>query len=617
MVKWGGYMGKTLMVNLTDGIWEDRVFSEEILRQYIGGSGLAAKILWDETDKDTDPLGSENVLIFMTGPTCGTNVPMSGRHAVVAKSPATGIWGESDCGGSFGVALKKAGYDGIVFIGKSSKPVYLYIDCGKVEIRDASHLWGKNTYKTYELIKAETSTDAEVSCIGPAGEKMVKMAGIFSDGKDARASGRGGLGAVMGSKNLKAIAARGTFKPEVRHLEDFKKMRKRLASLLSVNMKSMRDFGTTNSYLATEECGDMPIKNWQKGSFKSAKNTTGQVMAEKYLIKNYYCKGCVVGCGRVIKIDSGKYTGVDGAGPEYESMASLGANCLIDDLAGICKANELCNQYGIDTISVGAVIALGMELYEKGIITKKDTNGIELVWGDVNAEIAMIHQIGKKEGLGAIMGEGVKAIANHFRDVPDECVIHVKGLEPPMHDPRAFFSLAVGYATSNRGACHLSAYSDSLEKGVTMPEWGYNEPFRGTSVEGKGIMTAKMGNLCSLYDAVKSCKFLFWGGAKATDLLEMMNTVTGFNMELDEFMCAGERIFNLKRMYNVRIGLSRKDDILPIRILTSPRGSGGAPDTLPPLGIMLDEYYKYRGWSEEGIPTKETLKKLNLEFIQI
>lgn len=616
MAKPGGYAGRVLRVNLTTETWQEEFYPEEILRQYIGGSGLAAKILFDETDEKTEPLGPDNVLIFMTGPLAGTKAPMSGRHAVVAKSPLTGIWGESDCGGSFGVALKGAGYDGVIINGQATRPVYLYLDNGKVEIRDAAHLWGKDTYVLEELIRQETSKDVQVACIGVAGELMVKYAGIFSDGKDARAAGRSGLGAVMGSKSLKAIAARGSFKPEIRHPEKLKEAMKSFIPEVSQNMKGMTDYGTTVSHVATEECGDMPIKNWLAGSFREgAERTSGQAMVKTGVLqKNYYCNSCFVGCGRVVKIDSGKFAPVEGAGPEYESMSALGSYCLVDDLDAVCKATELCNRYGMDTISTGGVVAFAMELYEKGLLTKEQTGGLELTWGNGEALVGLIHKIGTREGIGDLLAEGVRTAAEKIGGLAAEYAIHVKGMELPAHDPRAFFVLGVQYATSNRGGCHLSSYADCIEKGVTMPELGWEQPVDRFEVKGKGILNAKMGDLCSLFDSLKTCKFLLWGGGKANHLLEWLNAVTGFGMSLEEFMTAGERIFNLKRMYNVRLGISRKDDTLPARLLSSKRGTGGAAATLPPLGEMLNEFYQHRGWSEEGIPTPETLSRLNLEF---
>jgi aldehyde:ferredoxin oxidoreductase len=610
----GGYNGKVLRVNLTDGTWKDESFSEEIVRKYLGGCGLGAKILYDETNEKTDPLGPDNVLIFMAGPLVGSRAPMSGRHAVVAKSPLTGIYGESDIGGNFGAALKRSGYDGVILNGKAEKPVYLWIDQGKVELRDATHLWGTDTYDLEDIMLKETAEDAEITSIGQAGEKLVKVAAIMSDGKDGRAAGRCGLGAVMGSKNLKAIAARGDIKTTIAYPDKLKAAMKEVVPSVSKNMTAMRDFGTTNAHVATEESGDMPIKNWKQGSWREgAEKTSGQTMAEKVLVKNYYCNSCFVGCGREVKVETGKYAPVEGSGPEYETMSSLGSYLLIDELEAICLGNELCNRYGMDTISVGGLIGFAMEAYEKGLIKKEDTGGIELTWGNADAMIALIHQMGKKEGLGAILGQGILAAADKFNG--HDFAIHTKGLDLPAHDPRAFYSLAVGYATANRGGCHLGSYGDTVEKGVTFPDLGFDEIMDRFEVKGKGILNAKMQDLCSLYDAIKACKFLMWGGSgTATHLLEWVNAVTGFDMTLEEFLLAGERMFNLKRMYNVKHGISRKDDNLPKRILEEPRGTGGAPDNLPPLDEMLDEYYEARGWTNDGIPTEETLKRLDLEF---
>ncbi len=611
---YGGYMGKSLRINLSTGDISEVKFDETTLRKFIGGSGLGAKILYEETTAETDPLGPDNKLIFMTGPLVGTRVPTSGRHAVVAKSPLTGIWGESDVGGSWGDALKRAGYDGLIIEGKAKEPVYISINNDNVEIRNAAIAWGKDTYETNDVIRAETDVEAEVMCCGPAGEKLVKMAGIFTDGKDARTAGRCGMGAVMGSKLLKAIAVSGSNEVPVADPEGLKASIKKYVPDIVKTAEALKDFGTVGSIVPTEEVGDLPLKNWVDGSWpEGAHNLSGQSIVEKgYLVKNYYCKACVIGCGRVVKLEQGKYAPVDGAGPEFETAGALGGYCLIDDLEGILKATELCNRYGIDTISVGGVVALGMELFEKGIINGKDTGGIELKWGDVDSLIAMIELIGKNEGFGAILGQGTRAMAEQIDDTTSDYAIHTKGLELPAHDPRAFFSLAVGYATSNRGGCHLSAYSDSAEKAVIMPELGWDKVYDRFAVEGKGELTAIMGNLCSLFDSLKVCKFLLWGGVRANYLLEWTNYVTGWDMDLDEFMEAGERMFNLKRLYNTRLGLSRKDDKLPMRVLKQVRGSGGAPTQLPPLNTMLDEYYKYRGWTEDGIPSEDTLKRLGL-----
>lgn len=609
-----GYMGKLLRVDLTERrTWVEEL-DPETARKYIGGSGLAAKYLYEETDAGTDPLGPENLLIFMTGPFTSTIVPNSGRHAVVAKSPLTGIWGEGDVGGTWGVMLKRAGYDGILVKGKASEPVYLWVHEEGVEIRPARHLWGKDTFEVDELIRGETHPKAVISSIGPAGENLVKMAVVMSDGRDGRAAGRGGLGAVMGSKNLKAIAVYGTKRPAVADEEKLRAFTKEMAAAIRERTQGMARFGTAGGLQAMEELGDLPIRNWYQGSWpEGAAKIGGQRMAETILTRNYHCGACVIGCGRTVKLERGDYAGVEQGGPEYETLASLGALCLVDDLEAVALANEYCNRYGLDTISTGSAIAFAMECWEHGLITEEDTDGLKLEWGNSGAMLEMVQRIAKREGFGRVLADGVLAAARAIGPRAEEYAIHVKGLEFPAHDPRAYNSVAVGYATSNRGACHLQGYTHMFEKSVTMPELGYDEIQDRFGVEGKGVLTAKCQDLMCLLDSLKMCKFSLAGGVKVTHMIEWLNYVTGWDVSLQEFLKTGERIFNLKRLYNVRCGISRKDDTLPPRILTHKRGSGGAADNLPPLGRMLSEYYAWRGWSEEGIPTPAKLRELGLE----
>lgn len=611
-----GYMGKILRVNLTDGIFKEENLKEEDVKDYIGGSGIGTKILYDETTPETQALSPENPLIFMTGPFTGTNTPLSGRHAVVTKSPLTNIFAQSDIGGSFGTALKATGYDGIVFTGKAKTPKYLYITDDVIELRDASSVWGKDSYETEGLLRAETDPKAEVTSIGPAGEKMVKFASIMSDGKDGRAAGRAGVGAVMGSKNLKAIVAKGSKPTPIARPEKLKELIKDFAPKCREAMQGMSDFGTTVSHVGTEESGDMPIKNWMEGSWHAgAEKTCGQAMAErKILVKNYRCKSCFVGCGRVVKITEGKYAPVDGGGPEYETMAMLGANCMVEDLEAICKANELCNQYGMDTISTGSAVAQAMELYEKGLITDKDTDGLKLEWGSGDALVGLVHKIGKREGIGNLLAEGVVKVAEHFGPEAAKSAIAVKGMDLPAHDPRAFFVLGIQYATSNRGACHLSTYADVLEKGVTYPRMGFPEVMDRFEAKDKGKLNSKMQDFCALFDSLKLCKFLMWGGVQEGDIEAWYQAVTGDDISFEDLMKKGERIVNLQRMYNYRLGLTRKDDTLPDRVLNDVRGTGGAPSQLPPLEKMLEEYYAVRGWDENGVPTKEKLAELGLNL---
>ncbi|MDP2971076.1 MAG: aldehyde ferredoxin oxidoreductase N-terminal domain-containing protein, partial [Deltaproteobacteria bacterium] len=374
-MKLKGYIGKILNLDLTHSRVSIEDLNEDWAKQFIGGSGLGAKYLHEMTDEKTDPLGTENLLIFMTGPFTGTPVPLSGRHAVVSRSPLTGIFGESDVGGTWGAHLKKAGFDGIIITGKSPKPAYLWIDDGKVEIRDASHLWGKDTYDIDPILARETREKAAISTIGQAGENQVLLAAIMTDGRDGRAAGRCGLGAVMGSKNLKAIAVYGTHKVEVFHPEEVDRLPKEYSAMIIKNAENFRKYGTAGALSTFEAMGTLPLQNWKfVGRWEeSAEKINGFTLSETLLTGRYFCDACFLGCGRRVKIDQGPYAGVDGAGPEYETLALLGSNCLIDNLEALCYANELCNRFGLDTISTGGVIAFGMEAFEKGLIDQEDT----------------------------------------------------------------------------------------------------------------------------------------------------------------------------------------------------------------------------------------------------
>jgi len=603
-------MGKVLWVDLSNRRIKNREIPNELVRKYIGGSGLGARFLFDETSETTDPLGEDNLLMFLTGPLVGTPVLCSGRHAIVTKSPL-GIWGEGDAGGSWGVGLKRTGYDGIIIVGKSENPVYLWITEEGAHLRDANHLWGKDTYETDEILKKETTEKAVINSIGPAGEKLVKMAVILCDGRHARAAGRGGLGDVMGSKNLKAVVVYGTKKPKIAYPERLRELIKELVPRIKERTKLRREYGTAGEVIHNAEIGDMPVKNWSMGKWEEEKirKISGEAIVKTILTGRYSCKGCVIGCGRVVKVTEGPYAGVDGGGPEYEVLGSLGSLCLIDDLNAIAMGEELCNRYGIDTISTGSAIAFAMEAYERGIINRKDTDGVELKWGNAKAMIEMVHKIGKREGLGELLGEGVKTAAQKIGGNAIEFAMEVKGLELPMHDPRALGSMAVAYATYPRGACHRGC-SHALERGA-IPELGYNGPLNRHQDEGKGIATAKMQDYAGLFNSLKLCQIILLA-IKPSEVLKFLNYVTGWDMGLKELLETGERAFNLKRMYNIRLGLTRKEDRIPLRILTEKFKEGGAANYLPHLGKMLNEYYQYRKWSKEGIPFPSKLEQLDL-----
>ncbi len=608
----GGYTGKLLRVDLTNETITTEEVAEATLRQYIGGSGLGARILYDETGPETDPLGPGNRLIIMAGPFVGTPVPTSCRHQIVARSPLTGAYGESDCGGTFAIEMKGAGFDGIVVQGAAKEPAYLWVHDGGAELRPAGRFWGRDTYATDSLLKAETDPKAQAIYIGQAGEQQVLLAAVMNDGKDGRAAGRGGMGAVMGSKNLKAIVARGAARTPIAEPDKLRNLIRSHAPTIMENTTAFQKFGTDGSLATFNEIGDLPIKNWSEGLWtEGAEKITGATMTNTILTRQYHCHGCIIGCGRTVKISRGLSAGMEIAGPEYETCGAFGSNCMVDDLEAIADANDLCNRYGLDTISTGSVIAFAMEAYQKGLIDKESTGGVELKWGDAEAMLEMVRQIGERRGFGATLGQGVKRVSEQIGG--QEFAIHVKGMELPMHDPRCFSSVAVGYATANRGACHLQGLSHIFEARVPMADYGFESTFQRHDIEGKGQMVARAQNWMSMMDSLKICKFSAIGKTTMHQMAEMLSYITGWDFGFEEFEQAGERIFNLKRLYNMRLGMNRADDVLPKRILAEPRPAGGSAGFLPPLEGMLDEYYAARGWDNNGIPGAEKLAELGLE----
>jgi len=611
MVK--GYMNQVLRVDLTDGRITTQIFSEEELRKYIGGSGLGTKILFDETDQFTDPLGPENRLIFMTGPIVGTKAVNSGRYHVVTKSPLTGIYGEADSGGTFGPELKRAGFDGIVFSGKADHPVYLWLNNGKAEIREAKNLWGRDTFEVDRILKETHGKDIVTCSIGQAGEKLVRVAAIMNDGLEGRAAGRCGVGAVMGSKLLKAIAVHGNMPIPVANEAEMATLVKKAAPVIVKNT-AWTKYGTSNGIQGAEQIGNLPVRNFSRGNFAGVATINGYYMADTILTKRFYCEKCVMGCGRTVEVKEGKYKTVESGGPEYETIGIMGSSCLVEDLCAIAKANELCNRYGLDTISTGSAIAFAMEAYENGIITKKMTGGLELNWGDPDVLVSLVEKIAFRKDIGDLLAEGTANAAKTLGGLATEFAIHVKGLDFPAHDPRNAVGTGLQFATSARGACHLSSFTHDFEIGVTFPELGYSKSPDRWELKGKGEFIAKFQNVMGMFDSLIFCKFIVYGLGDEIikTMLGWVNATTGWDMSFDEFMLTGERIFNLKRLYNVKHGISRKDDTLPPRILNHKRGTGGAADNLPHLGLMLNDYYQYRGWDEFGIPTELTLQKLGL-----
>jgi len=459
-----GYRGKILRVDLTRRKILIQSLDETDLEKFIGGSGLGAKFLYEEVPADTEPLSPENLLIFMAGPLVGSGTPGSGRHEVVFKSPLTGIFARSGVGGSFGVNLKRAGFDGMIISGRSSKPVYLLVYDGQVEIKDATHIWGKDTYESDRILREEIGRKATVAVIGPAGEGIVKIAGISHDGVHSRMAGRCGSGAVMGSKNLKAIVVYGKDKVDVAFPEKLNQYKKQILPHIKMVSEGMRKFGTAGGIPNYERIGNFPHKNWALSNWEEGANKiSGQTMERTILTGRYACHDCPIACGRVVKVDEGPFAPVNGGGPEYETVAALGSLCLVDNIEAIARANELCNRLGLDTMSTGAVIAFAMEAFERGIITDKDTGGVELTWGNAQALLKMIEKIARKEDIGEVLSEGVRSAANKLGKNTVEFAIHIKGLEPSYHDPRCFFSHALNYATAARGGCHNGSQSHSCE----------------------------------------------------------------------------------------------------------------------------------------------------------
>jgi aldehyde:ferredoxin oxidoreductase len=487
-----GYHGRLLRVDLTRRKIETEDLDEATLRKYIGGVGMAAKILYSEVKPQVDPLGPDNVFVAFTGPFTSTRVPSSSRNHVAALSPQTGIFGESNVGGSWGVHFKNTGHDGLVITGRADHPVYLWINDDGLQIRDARPIWGQDTYRAAEWLKAQTDGKATAAVIGPAGEQLARIAGIPHIGAIVRAAARTGLGAVWGSKNLKAVVAYGSKKAALADAQTLERAVKAILPHIRKATETFGKFGTSGGLENYAKLGNFPTQNWQVSGWPGAAKITGSTMHDSVLSGRKACLMCPIACGRHVKITEGPYAPLDAAGPEYESLGTLGGECRVDDLTAICMANDLCNRYGLDTISTGATIAFAMEAYEKGLITKADTGGIELTWGNAQALVEMVEKIGRREGIGRLMGEGSKRMAETLGGNAIEFAVHVKGLEPSAHDPRRFFSQALNYATAARGACHNASWSHPYELSLSAPEIGISQPHDAYQIEGKAEFTAKM-----------------------------------------------------------------------------------------------------------------------------
>jgi len=605
-----GYMGKILRVDLSSDEIRVDGLSEEIAKKYIGGVGLAAKIIYDEVRPEISPFDPENKLVFMTGPLTGTLVPCTGRYVVCAKSPLTNAWGESHSGGFWARDLKRAGYDGIIIEGRAERPSYLVINDAEVTIEDASDLWGMNCLKTEETLKKRHGEEFKVACIGPAGERLVRFASILND--EGRVAGRCGMGAVMGSKLLKAIAVKGTKDIPVKDPERIKSILRRIyPQIMSYpTTQIFASYGTSGELLTLHyEYGDVPIKNFRLGRWESINNISGEVYNKTMVKGKRACWNCPISCWRYVRIEEGPFTGLElKRGPEYETLASLGSLLLNDRLDVIVKANYLCNYYGMDTISTGICIAFAIECYERGIITDKEAGNLILRWGDSETIVSLIEAIGERKGLGDILAEGVKRASEIIGKGSERFAMHVKGLEMPMHDPRAFKGMGLQYAVSNRGACHLQGLIHRIEQGERMPDLKIYERLDRFSIKDKGRVLATLQNWHEVLESLIICKFL---GIAPGHIPGLYTLTTGISVNLEHLLQAGERIYNLKRMFNVKCGISRKDDVLPHRVMYEKLEEGKSAGEIisqEELDVMLNEYYLARGWNEEGIPPLEKIE---------
>lgn len=601
----GGYTGKYLRIDLSGRSVRVEKTDEDICRQYWGGRGWGAFSLLKELRGGIDPFSPENKLFFLTGPLAGTLTPYSSRFVVVTKSPLTGTFTRAMCGGQWAPELKFAGYDGVVVEGRASSPVFVFIDDDKVEIRDGTHLWGMTAGETEKAIKEEID-DRRVSVLsaGPAGEKRVRFAGVIHE---SRAAARGGAGAVMGSKNLKAITVRGTGSVKV---ADFPRYQNLLAEVYEAikrdpAYKNRIRYGTMGTVAVAHAAGVMPVRNFSRGIFEGIEGLVGETMREKIVIHDESCFVCPLPCGKLSLLKEGPFAGTVLQGPQYETIGLLGTNCGISSAETVAMANYLCNEYGMDTISTGNVIAFAMEAYQRGFLTKADTGGMALNFGDPEVVLHLIHQIGRGEGLGHHLAKGVNAFSYELGEEAEKFAMHSKGQELASFEPRGVVGMGLLYATATTGANHSI--------GPTFREEMKN-PLTG---KGKAEIVVKNQNNYCLMDSLIYCAFSRYG-MDQTMRLQFLSAGTGWDYSLAEAEIQAHRIYTVERLFNLREGFDNKDDTLPFRSLSEPMPDGPARGNVVPLAEMLDDYYPLRGWDNAAKPTVKTLEALGLnEFMDL
>jgi aldehyde:ferredoxin oxidoreductase len=608
--KYGGYKGQLLRVNLTKKGIAKEPLREDWARDFVGGVGYSARLLYEEIPAKIDALGPQNKLFFMTGPVNGTMIPAASRSTACAKSPLTGSFFHSIFGGFWGPELKFAGYDGLIVEGKADKPVYLWIDDDRVEIRSAEHLWGKNPFKAQEIIRQEIGDEnIHIATIGEAGEKGIPYAIILLD---IRAAGRGGMGAVMGSKNLKAIAVRGTGSVSVPNMLRVYNTTVRLNELVATNpaVKGLSDYGTPRNVLSMNAAGILPTRNWQTEVFKGAEGISGETMKEQVVKAHRACFACSINCTKYSVVPGGKYKSIIN-GPDYETIYGFGSICEVDDIKALCKVDEVCDEYGIDLIQTSMSVAWAMECYQKGIFTKADTGGLDLTWGDADAMIHLTEMIGQQQGLGALLAKGTREAAKIVGKGSERFVISNKGVDWPGHTCRPFPAAAVGYATGPRGGSHHDIRPTPEKAGLVDRK----------VLEGKGGVAAEVNHWLMLADSAVVCHLgePIWGPLKISDnLVEALNAVTGWELDYAQARKIAERQWNMIRCFAAREGFTRNEDTLPIRFMEEPVPEGPMKGALISKGTLeglKDQYYEYRGWDKKtGNPSKAKLAELGLEF---
>ena len=596
-----GYRGKILRINLTDHTYKTEALDHEKALRYIGGRGLGSRIMAEEVDPAIDAFDPANKVIIATGPLTGTPAPAGGRYMVVTKSPLTGTIASSNSGGYWGSELKFAGYDLLILEGKSPKPVNIFIEDDKVELRDAAHVWGKTTTQTTEALVKEAPDKAKILCIGPAGEKLSKIAAVMNDIN--RAAGRSGVGAVVGSKNLKAIVVKGSSKPAIADPEKLKAVVKESRGKLKdngVTGQGLPTYGTAVLVNIINEGGVFPTNNFQTTYFDKAENISGEHLAENFLIKRESCFACPIACGRYAKADD-----IEGGGPEYETIWAFGAACGVDDMKSVIKANYWCNELGLDTISAGVTVATAMELYQRGKITDEHIgNGLTLKWGDADSMVEWTRKLGMRDGLVADkMAEGAYRLAEHF-GMPEVAMV-VKKQELPAYDPRGIRGQGLQYATSNRGGCHVRGYMISPEI------LGLPQKLDRFAIDGKAEWVKIFQDLTAYIDSTGLCLFTSFA-IDAKGYADLTNAVCGTNFTDADILEAGDRIWNLERDYNLKAGIDPSQDTLPKRLLNDPIPDGPSKGNVTRLDEMLPKYYEIRGWTDKGIPKPETLEKLGV-----